>query len=128
MKRLSFMIAFLALIIAGTMTAMPNTNDNHGHVLGSLWKEYDQAVNADKPKTELEVLGRIKAEAIRQKQPWDFYDAASKAIDARTRINWKDSQKAREDFRKETESHLADGVFMMDIIRNKMERGDARLR
>lgn len=83
------------------MTAMPNTNDNHGHVLGSLWKEYDQAVNADKPKTELEVLGRIKAEAIRQKQPWDFYDAASKAIDARTRINWKDSQKAREDFRKE---------------------------
>ena len=35
---------------------------------------------------------------------------------------------ARADFRKETDSLSADGVFMVDILRNKMERGDARLR
>lgn len=34
---------------------------------------------------------------------------------------------AREDFKKESEHPDADGVFMMDIIRNKMERDDARL-
>ena len=35
---------------------------------------------------------------------------------------------ARSDFRKETEIPSTDGVFMVDILRNKMERGDARLR
>lgn len=101
MKRLTFLIASFAFIIAGTMISFANTSDTDGHALLSLWKEYDQAMKADKPKTQLEVLGKIKAEAVKQKQPWDFFDAARKTVDVRQRINWKDVQPAREDYRKE---------------------------
>ena len=101
MKRLTFLIASFTLLLAGTMNSIANTNDTEGHVLLSLWKEYDQAQRADKPKTQLEVLGRIKAEARKQKQPWDFFDAARKTVDVRQRINWKDSKPASEDFKKE---------------------------
>lgn len=101
MKRLTFLIAFFALVIAGTMNSFANTNDNEGHALLSLWKEYNQADKADKPKTQLEVLEKIKAEAIKQKQPWDFYDAAQKTASVRSRINWKDRQAAQDDLKKE---------------------------
>lgn len=50
--------------------------------------------------------------------PWTTYHAMRITRD----------EAAREAFRKETELPTADGVFMMDIIRNKMERDDARLR
>lgn len=101
MKRLTFLIAFIALIFAGTMSVMADSNDNKGRALTSLWKEFDQAQKSDKPKTQLEVLGRIKAEAVKQKLPWDFYEAASLSVDVRTRISWKDSKDASDDFRKD---------------------------
>lgn len=55
-----------------------------------LWKSYEDAMSADKPKTAMEVLDKIKESAKEQRRPWDFYLAASRYVDCGSSINWKD--------------------------------------
>ena len=50
--------------------------------------------------------------------PWSVYHAQ--------RVNRDES--ARNEFRKETATRPSDGIYMIDILRNGMERGDERLR
>ena len=63
--------------------------DDRGHTLTKLWAEYDKAVNADRPKDQADILGRIKKEAAAQHLAWDYYDATFKYVDARASSNWK---------------------------------------
>ena len=69
--------------------------------LGRLWKEYQAAGKADLPETQLEILERIKKAALDGDCLYDFYHAGELAAQTRGSINWKDRQKAMNDFENE---------------------------
>ncbi|MBR1926978.1 MAG: hypothetical protein IJ840_04410 [Bacteroidales bacterium] len=63
--------------------------DDQGHVLTSLWKNYYAAEKADLPKKMSESLDAIIGRAKAKRYHWDFYDAATKKVDAEVSRNWK---------------------------------------
>ena len=86
MKRLTLTLA----LILTTMMSFSQTKDSQGHILVSLWKTYYKAENADKPQDQAAALEAIKKEAAEKHLAWDFYDAATRYVDVRSSINWKD--------------------------------------
>ena len=64
-------------------------DDDQGHVLTALWKNYYAAEKADLPKKMSEALDAIKKEAKARRYHWDFYDAALKKVNAEVSRNWK---------------------------------------
>ena len=98
MKR--FITIFAAVTAAFSTFAM--TSDD-GHKLTALWEKYEAANKADKPKTEAEILSQIKAQAKENRYSVDFYDAATKYVDAVARRNWKDREPARKALKQEIE-------------------------
>ena len=88
----------LITIIAAVTAAISSfaMKEDDGHKLTALWEKYEAAYKADKPKTEAEILAQIKKEAIDKRYHVDFYDAATKYVDAVRRRNWKDATPARE--------------------------------
>ncbi len=81
-----------------------NAQDKDGHVLTSLWKDYQSYIDSDRPKKQLEVLEQIKKEAMSRRLAWDYYDASAKAVDVRAMINWKDRTVAKDEFKAGVES------------------------
>ncbi|MBR5703794.1 MAG: hypothetical protein IKX45_06040 [Bacteroidales bacterium] len=79
----------LTLMTALILTSSATPKDKDDHTLVALWKEYYAAESADKPKTQENVLEKIKAEAKTKHLTWDFYDAAVKLAQVRTIGNWK---------------------------------------
>ena len=77
----------LALLAGAATVWAQNTGD--GHQLTSLWKEYNKAYSADRPQKEAEALSKIKAEAMAQHLPVDFYDAATQYVRSVQRRDWK---------------------------------------
>ena len=75
--------------------------DENGHVLTSQWNEYDKAQSDDRPKKMLEILNGIKAEAIKQHLPVDFYDAARLCVEKGRQLNWKNYDSLKTNFAKE---------------------------
>ncbi len=69
--------------------------------LNRLWKEYEAASKADLPKTQLEILEKIKKAALDGDRLYDFYHAGELAAQTRANINWKDRQQANSDFENE---------------------------
>lgn len=67
--------------------------------MDKLWKQYESARSADKPRTCLQVLERIKQEAAASRSAWDFYKAGKLYVDHGQSVNWKDrdSLMARQD-------------------------------
>ncbi|MCR4844090.1 MAG: hypothetical protein K5843_03745, partial [Bacteroidales bacterium] len=92
MKRM-LMTWVLALLAGAATVWAQNTGD--GHQLTSLWKEYKKAYSADRPQKEAEVLSKIKAEALAQHLPVDFYDAATQYVRSVQRRNWKQQDTLR---------------------------------
>ena len=90
MKKLITIIA----AVTAAVSAFAMNNDD-GHKLTALWEKYLAANKADKPKTEAEILSQIKKEAAENRYSVDFYDAATKYVDAVSRRNWKDREPAR---------------------------------
>ncbi len=86
MKRM-LMTWVLALLAGAATVWAQNTGD--GHQLTSLWKEYKKAYSADRPQKEAEALSKIKAEAMAQHLPVDFYDAATQYVRSVQRRDWK---------------------------------------
>ena len=99
MKR--FIMALAAAVAAINMYAM--TDD--GHALTGLWQKYEEARKADKPKTEAEILQKIKEEATKKRYAVDFYDAATQYVDAVSRRNWKEREPARAALAQEIEAY-----------------------
>ena len=79
----------LTLITIMNLIQPACAKDDRGHTLTRLWAEYDKAVDADRPKDQADILGRIKKEAAEKHLAWDYYDATFKYVDARTSTNWK---------------------------------------
>lgn len=63
--------------------------DKDGHVLISLWKEYDKADKADLPQKEEQILDDIIMEAKSGGYVLDFYDGCRKWYDAVVSRDWK---------------------------------------
>ena len=89
MKRLTLT---LALILTSLMS-FSQTKDSDGHTLVSLWKTYYKAEKADKPQDQAQALEAIKQEAAARHLAWDWYDAATRYVDVKSSVNWKDRSK-----------------------------------
>ena len=82
------------------VSASPKGDEN-GHVLSSRWSEYEKAVSDDRPRKMLEILNGIKAEAVRQHLPVDFYDAARLCVERGRQVNWKTLDSLKNNFARE---------------------------
>lgn len=98
MKNNTLILALTAVTITLTtltMSAFWNSKkksaetDSEGHVLVSLWADYQQAVSLDRPVKQLEILSKIKSEASEKRLAWDYYDAAKKYVSDAASRNWK---------------------------------------
>ena len=118
-------MAVVFLLIAPMMNANPAT-DPDGHVLTALWKQYEAATKADRPQTEAEILSKIKAEAIRQHLPVDFYDAATKYVETVQRRDWKKRDELRTGLRKEVEDFAHPMVTYLWMKEYAGQSSDAR--
>ena len=107
MKRLTITIA----LILSSLMSFSQTKDSDGHTLVSLWKTYYKAEDADKPQDQAKALEAIKQEAVRRHLAWDFYDAASRYVQVKSSINWKDREKLNTAFESEIDS-LAEPVVV----------------
>ena len=67
-----------------------------GHILVDLWEEYCEAVSADRPQKEVEILDKIIRKSMSLGLPWDFYDALYKWYQSEVSRNWKQRDKALE--------------------------------
>ena len=79
----------LTILAALVLTSSNTVKDKEDHSLTALWKEYYAAESADKPKTQEDVLVKIKKEAKSQHLTWDYYDASCKLAQVRISRNWK---------------------------------------
>ena len=102
MKAIKLLV--LTLITIMNLVHPACAKDDRGHTLTRLWAEYDKAVNADRPKDQADILGRIKQEAATQHLAWDYYDATFKYVDARASSNWKLREELLTQARRDIES------------------------
>ena len=77
------------------------TKDSDGHTLVALWKTFYKAEEADKPQDESAALEAIKKEAAEKHLAWDWYDAATRYVQVRSSINWKDRSNLQSAMEKE---------------------------
>lgn len=88
----SVLVAILCLM-AITTCAFVKRNGGQaakdGLVLTGLWKDYDAAVKADRPKEMLAVLDTIISKAKAGRLHYDFYHAASQRMTVAARRDWK---------------------------------------
>ena len=88
----SVLVAILCLV-AITTCAFVKRNGGQaakdGLVLTGLWKDYDAAVKADRPKEMLAVLDTIISKAKAGRLHYDFYHAASQRMTVAARRDWK---------------------------------------
>ena len=101
MKRI-LLTGILALLAGSFSLFAQKMND--AHELTALWKQYDQAHNADLPQKEADILAKIKEEATKQHLPVDFYDAATAYVGSVQRRDWKQRDTLQAQLAKEVEA------------------------
>ena len=102
MKRIvAVAIALISLIM---ISSAPVQKDYRGHTLVDLWKTYEKAWRADKPKDAMTALDQIKKEARARKLTWDFYEASKAYVDVKASTNWKLREEAQNQFHKDVEA------------------------
>lgn len=88
----SVLVAILCLV-AITTCAFVKRNGGQaakdGLTLTGLWKDYDAAVKADRPKEMLAVLDTIISKAKAGRLHYDFYHAASQRMTVAAQRDWK---------------------------------------
>ena len=124
MKKITLALFTAIVVTAATALTMnaffnnkPSGEDQEGHVLTEMWAEYAKAEAADLPLRQIEILSRIKTEALSRKLAWDFYDAGRKYVSVSVSRNWKLRDSLETRFRDEIlESSVptARFAYMMD--------------
>lgn len=122
MKQLviSVLAVSLALLVAPAVQAQ--TSDRDGHRLVSEWKEYDDVCKKDKPKDELRILATIKEKALALGYAFDYFDAGSRYVEVRGRINWKDWEAAEASWVSELQEHGAPIAVSLGMRSWSMQR------
>ena len=103
------LIALTAVGVSALTSRQMNTQnrqDRNGHAYADLWSRYEAAQNADKPKTQQSILEEIKTKALKERQAWDWWDAARRYPSIASSRNWK--------LRDSLQSRLADEVKAYD--------------
>ena len=98
MKRIALAIA---LAFFPAISGFSQAKDDEGHTLINLWKTFYKAEQNDLPQDKVKALEAIKKEAKAKNLAWDWYDAASRYVYARSSINWKDHDKCNKAFQEE---------------------------
>jgi hypothetical protein len=86
------LLAAVSLSSSGASYGKGTRTDSDGHELVSLWKDYRQLQDEDRPDKEVEVLEKIMAQSEKRHIPWDFYDAWKKYRDAVLSRDWKQKE------------------------------------
>ncbi|MCQ2145603.1 MAG: MG2 domain-containing protein [Bacteroidales bacterium] len=94
-------------------------SDDDDLQLKELWKEYRAAESKDLPQKQLAALDKILKESLSRRIPYDYYVAGENKVQVRRRINWKDVDNAREEFRKAVEDY---GLPVMELY-YRLQRG-----
>ncbi|MBQ6086432.1 MAG: hypothetical protein IJK96_00050 [Bacteroidales bacterium] len=81
--------AFITKANTEYMKPTQEKTDGDGHVLVSLWKQYKEATDADRPQKQASVLESIIKEASSRRLSWDFYDASRQYEEVVRSRNWK---------------------------------------
>ena len=92
MKRIILAMA----ILLHAASSFSQVKDSEGHILVNQWKTLNKAVQADLPQDQLKALEAIKKEASGRRLAWDWYDAASRYVQVRSNVNWKEYNSLRE--------------------------------
>ena len=92
--KLAVSLSFLAAVSLSSPASYGKgtRTDSDGHELVSLWKDYRQLQEEDRPDKEVEVLEKIMAQSEKRHIPWDFYDAWKKYRDAVLSRDWKQKE------------------------------------
>lgn len=124
MKKITLALFTAIVVTAATALTMnaffnnkPSGEDQEGHVLTEMWAEYAKAEAADLPLRQIEILSRIKTEALSRKLAWDFYDAGRKYVSVSVSRNWKLRDSLEAGFREEIRQSsvpTARFAYMMD--------------
>ena len=96
------LVTWLLAILTGTAAIASPMND--GHKLTGLWKQYEEAARADRPREEAEILSQIKKEALEKHLPLDFYDAATTYVNTVSRRDWKQQDRLRRELEQEVKA------------------------
>jgi len=94
MKKYMILTFLLTLMTFASMNAQS---------MDKLWKSYEDAMKADKPKSAMTALEQIKSSAAEKRLAWDYYQACVKYVECGSSMNWKDSEKLREQLEKEVD-------------------------
>lgn len=133
MKKYIFITAVVAVLSAGAALSTQafmkkkesRKTDEEGHVLTALWKAYNDAVDADRPEKMVSALDAIKREARARRLHWDFYDAATKYVDAASARDWKQHETLEEKLGEEVEDY-AEPIVTYAFSRNRGVGSDLR--
>ena len=138
MKKITLALFTAIVVTAATALTMnaffnnkPSGEDQEGHVLTEMWAEYAKAEAADLPLRQIEILSRIKTEALSRKLAWDFYDAGRKYVSVSVSRNWKLRDSLEAGFREEIRQSsvpTARFAYMMDSHNARPEEVLAFLR
>lgn len=118
----------LILVLASVSVLMSSVNmkeskkfDGQGHVLVSLWKEYEVARQDDRPEKSAGILERIKKTAASRRLAWDYYDACRKYVSVKSQRNWKLREELEAGFEEEIRNY-SDPLL---TVLSKMDKRDA---
>lgn len=117
MKRI--LVLSLVAFLGGALSLSAQKTDADGYVLTDLWKQYKAAEKADRPKTEAELLSKIKAEAMRRHLSVDFYDAATNYVTTVARRDWKQRDALKEALGKEVDQFNEPVVTFLYLLEDK---------
>ncbi|MCQ2148311.1 MAG: MG2 domain-containing protein, partial [Bacteroidales bacterium] len=97
------LVAAFLLLATAFFYAAHAYQDNKNKTITELWDQFRKSESADKPKTSLEILDKIKTYALEKHLSWDYYDACNKYFEVTSRINWKQRQDAASKLKAEIE-------------------------
>lgn len=124
MQMTSVLVAILCLV-AITTCAFVKRNGGQaakdGLVLTGLWKDYDAAVKADRPKEMLAVLDTIISKAKAGRLHYDFYHAASQRMTVAARRDWKQ----RDEFNVWLDKEVVEYDEPIVTFRHRLSKGSA---
>ena len=105
----SVLVVILCLVAVTTGAFIKNDNnrrpDKDGHILSSLWQEYESARKADRPKELISVLDTIISKAKEERLHYDFYSAANAKVAVESGRNWKVRDEYKQWLDKEVEEY-----------------------
>lgn len=92
---------FIIMAVSLISLLSPSDGSADERKIQGLWKEYETAINADRPAKAISVLEKIKPAALASRSDWDYYDACVKYSRLGARRNWKQADSLAKNMERE---------------------------